>query len=93
MSRRCAFAYIANAAPAPTDPTTPSGSTAPVPSPPSVMIATPASASTVATSHTGRGARRRSIHSSSPARTGADPRATTVPIATPLREVPRKNSG
>ena len=39
------------------------------------------------------GIRLVSAHSSSPARIGAEPRATTVPTATPLRSVPRKNSG
>ena len=44
-------------------------------------------------SRSSMGTRRVSAHSSSPARIGAEPSATTVPTATPLRSVPRKKSG
>ena len=50
----------------------------------------PATASPVAASQRGLGARRHSSHSNNPANKGLDPSATTVPTATPLARVPAK---
>ena len=85
---------IANDAPAPTAPATPIGSVPPDPAdPPKPSSTTPTVASAVAPIHRAEGSRRVSAHSISPASTGADPSAITVLTATPLRAVPRKNSG
>ena len=97
-SRRCVLAITANVAPAPTLASNPIGSVPPpLPavgaSPPKPSITTPTVASAVASIHVVVGTRRVRTHSSSPARIGAEPSATTVPTATPLRSVPRKNSG
>ena len=54
---------------------------------------TPIVARAVAPIQVRLGIRRVRAHSSRPARIGAEPRATTVPTATPLRVVPRKNRG
>ena len=62
-------------------------------SPPKPSSTTPTVARAVATIQVAVGTRRVSAHSSSPARIGAEPSATTVPTATPLRSVPRKKSG
>ena len=94
-SRRCAFAMTAKDAAAPSDPASPTGSVPPDPvaSPPSPSRTTPTVASAVAPIHVPLGAFRVMSHSRRPAMTGAEPSAMTVPTATPLRSVPRKNSG
>ena len=93
-SRRCTLAMTAKLAPAPTAPATPTGSVPPDPAdPPKPSSTTPVVASAVAPIQVALGRRRVSAHSSSPASTGADPSAMTVLTATPLRAVPRKNSG
>ena len=94
-SRRCAFAITANDAPAPIEPRMPIGSVPPG----AAGLAAEAEqhdadvARAVASIQVADGTRRVSAHSSSPARIGAEPSATTVPTATPLRAVPRKKSG
>ena len=54
-------------------------------------IVTPAQASAVAIAQARVGARRSTIHSSAPARAGAEPRATIVPTATPVSATAAKN--
>ena len=93
--RRWALAITAKDAPAPIEPSRPQGSVplAESAAPPIPSSTTPAVAAAVATIHVAEGVRRVRSHSSRPARIGAEPRATTVPTATPLRSVPRKKSG
>src|ERR671935_19940 len=53
--------------------------------------ATPAIATAVATSQRAVGRSRKRVHARTPAKSGALPIATIVPIATPARATPAKN--
>ena len=68
----------------------PSGSAEPLP-PPSTSASTPAQASAVAAAQRAVSGSRSTIRPMSPAIAGAEPSATTVPTATPVRSTAAKN--